>query len=300
MLRFRELETLAQGSHGVVVKGLDTKTGKQVAIKKPLFYENEVPLGLIREVKLLQELKHENVVELIQVYASGGQVNVAYELVERGSLAALIADPREHLDTATVKGIVHMMLSGVSALHNHFIMHRDIKPDNILVSADGVLKLADFGLAKPFGESERSCDTPEVVTYPYRAPELFFGAYFYSPVIDCWSVGCCAVETWNRSPLFSPASELDALRSIASLVSLQWEGAECLPRFIAFKSPPADPDPASALAKVMHSAPPALIRLVAGLLEPDPRKRLSADVALKSEFFQEEPLQRRPFASTAA
>ena len=289
MGRFQELESLAQGTHGAVVKALDTKTGRHVAIKRPHYYEREVPVVVIREIKLLKEICHENVVHLVDVFVSNSQVAIVYELAARGALSQLLSDGTKHFSPAEVKGMVQMLLSGTAALHAAFVMHRDIKPDNVLVTQDGVLQLADFGLAKPFGDSECSLDTPEVVTYPYRAPELFFGAFCYSPVVDCWSVGCCAVEIWNRAPLFSSASELDALKSVAGLLDLAWAGAEHLPKFLRFRSPPADADPSAALHRVLPAAPPAFVALCVGLLTPDPRQRLPAKLALEQQYFNEEP-----------
>ena len=299
MGRYQELNTIAQGSHGIVVRAKDATTGRVVAIKRPLYYDNEVPLGLIREIKILKELRHANVVELLDVYVSGGQVHLAYELLEMGSLSELLASTQVILDCAVVKGMLQMLLSGVAALHAGFVMHRDLKPDNILVSAEGVLKIADFGLSKRYGDSESVVDTPEVVTYTYRAPELFFGAYRYSPVVDCWSVGAIAVEMWNRAPFFTSDTELDALRSIASIFDLAWPGADTLPHYTSFKTAPAQPAPTT-LRALMRSAPQSLVDLVAALLEPNPAQRAAATDALRCLFFEEAPAPQNPQVNQAS
>merc|ERR1712096_558186 len=106
-----------------------------------------------------------------------------------------------------------MMLSGLAFLHEHWILHRDLAPGNIFISAEGVVKLADFGLSRTYG-SPQQLKSPEVVTQWYRAPELLFGACEYDAGIDIWSIACLFAELWNRRPLFEGSgkfSELDQL-----------------------------------------------------------------------------------------
>ncbi|KAJ9455092.1 Cyclin-dependent kinase 7 [Diplonema papillatum] len=287
---YRVLSTIARGTHGVVLKAEDTETGDIVALKKPVYDLHEVPLTVVREIKLLKEIQHENVVRLLDVIVESGQVVVAYEHLALGSLAGLIANPDIVIDVAVCKGFARMILTGVRALHENFVVHRDVKPDNLLVGDDGVVKVADLGLSKPFCQSDADWDTPEVVTFPYRAPELFFGAYAYSPAIDCWSVGCVVAELWNRVPLFPHDSELSALQAMAALFDLSWPGADLLPRYLSFKP---DTHTKLPLSAYLPAAPASLVTLVESLLTPQPSKRPTADLALAAPFFSEAPDEER-------
>eukprot|EP01064_Diplonema_japonicum_P004755 TRINITY_DN13117_c0_g1_i1.p1 TRINITY_DN13117_c0_g1~~TRINITY_DN13117_c0_g1_i1.p1 ORF type:complete len:320 (+),score=67.74 TRINITY_DN13117_c0_g1_i1:62-961(+) len=278
-------ETIAQGSHGIVLRAVQRSTGRVVAVKKSLGDHGEVPLAVLREIKLLKEIKHNNIVELLETHTEGGQLMIVYEFLEGGSLASIIYNKNYILDNNVVKGMMKMMLDGVAALHAAFIMHRDLKPDNILIDTEGVLKIADFGLAKIFGDTERLIDTPEVVTYPYRAPELFFGTFKYGSGVDIWSLGCIGFELWTRRSLFTPTSELAAISSIASLFPESLPAFASLPKFVAFKRPPST----TTLAMLLPSCPPLLLDLIEALLQPDPNQRISAKDALSHNFFTENP-----------
>eukprot|EP01063_Lacrimia_lanifica_P012688 TRINITY_DN19354_c0_g1_i1.p2 TRINITY_DN19354_c0_g1~~TRINITY_DN19354_c0_g1_i1.p2 ORF type:complete len:300 (+),score=107.60 TRINITY_DN19354_c0_g1_i1:96-995(+) len=288
MGRYTVLSTLAHGMHGVVLKARDEEDGRLVALKQARYEEGEVPRAVLREVKILKEIRHAHVVEMLDVHVEGTQVVIAYEYMHVGSLADVIGNTKVVLETAVMKGMVQMMLEGIKALHDRFVMHRDIKPGNVLITQEGVLKLADFGLAKPFGDVERRIDTPEVCTYPYRAPELFFGAYKYSPTVDCWSVGCVAAELFLRVPLFPCDSELSVLAAIAGLFPLDWPGADLLPRYVAFQ-PPREASATTALSRVLQTAPALFVSLLTQLLEPNPARRAAATAALLHPWFKEEP-----------
>lgn len=136
-------------------------------------------------------------------------------------------DLKKHLDAATdgmseqsIKSNLFQLLAGVAFCHDRRVLHRDLKPQNLLVNKDGELKLADFGLARAFGIPVRSY-THEVVTLWYRAPDVLMGSRKYSTPVDIWSVGCIFGEMSSGRPLFPGTSDQDQLLRI---FKVRWRG----------------------------------------------------------------------------
>ena len=117
-------------------------------------------------------------------------------------LEIIIKDPTIILTGPNIKSYVLQTLLGLEYLHKHWILHRDIKPNNLLINREGVLKIGDFGLAKVYGSPNRIY-THIVVTRWYRAPELLFGARIYGPGVDVWAVGCVLAEILQRLPFLA-------------------------------------------------------------------------------------------------
>lgn len=131
-------------------------------------------------------------------------------------LEALIKDKSVIFTPADIKSWLLMALRGLSHCHSMFVIHRDLKPNNLLLHADGTLKIADFGLAREhaqFTMNERVM-TSQVVTRWYRAPELLFGARHYGAAVDIWSLGCIAVELLMRTPYLPGNTDLDQIKTV--------------------------------------------------------------------------------------
>lgn len=164
-----------QFQFALVYKARNTENEEIVAVKKiKLGSREEVRDGInrtaLREIKLLQELHHENVIALLDVFGHKSNVSLVFEFVNT-DMEVIIRDNKITLTPANIKSYMMQTLRGLEYLHRNWIMHRDLKPNNLLINNEGVLKVADFGLAKYFGSPTR-INTHQVVTRWYRAPEL--------------------------------------------------------------------------------------------------------------------------------
>lgn len=180
---------LGEGTYGVVYKALQKSTGEYVALKKIKLEKEEdgVPSTAIREISLLKGLSHPNVVELKEVLYTIDCLYLVFEYVQydlKKYLRSLKTPPSE----STVKKMVYQIIQAIDYCHSHRVMHRDLKPQNILVDEEGNIKLADFGLARAFGIPIKTL-THEVVTLWYRAPEILLCQRAYSTPVDSWSIG---------------------------------------------------------------------------------------------------------------
>ncbi|PWY77152.1 kinesin family protein [Aspergillus sclerotioniger CBS 115572] len=209
---------LGEGTYAVVFLGhLRTDPSSFVAIKKIKVnaeYKDGLSMDAIREVKYLQELSHPNIIALHDVFSSKDQnLNLVLEYLPRGDLEMLIRDSNIHYGAADVKSWMGMLARGIWFCHENFILHRDIKPNNLLVAADGEVKLADFGLARSFADPYLNM-THQVITRWYRPPELLFGARQYSGAVDVWSMGMVFAELLLRVPFIAGNSDLDQISKI--------------------------------------------------------------------------------------
>ncbi|MBZ3874936.1 Cyclin-dependent kinase 7 [Sciurus carolinensis] len=164
---------------------------------------------------------------------------------------------------------------------------QDLKPNNLLLDENGVLKLADFGLAKSFGSPNRAY-THQVVTRWYRAPELLFGARMYGVGVDMWAVGCILAELLLRVPFLPGDSDLDQLTRIFETLGTpteeQWPDMCSLPDYVTFKSFPGIP-----LQHIFIAAGDDLLDLIQGLFLFNPCTRITATQALKTKYFSNRP-----------
>mmetsp|Transcript_3444 Transcript_3444/g.6801 ORF Transcript_3444/g.6801 Transcript_3444/m.6801 type:complete len:216 (-) Transcript_3444:686-1333(-) len=213
MDRYMKMEKVGGGTYGVVYKAKELESGDLVALKKILLdHEDEgVPSTAIREISLLKELKHPNIVYLRDVVYGDNRLYLAFEFVDMDLKKFIDTNP--DMSPAVVKSFMYQLLLGIDFCHSHRVLHRDLKPQNLLIDKQKTLKLADFGLARAFGVPIRTY-THEVVTLWYRAPEVLLGARQYSTPIDIWSVGCIFAELVTRKPLFPGDSEIDELYRI--------------------------------------------------------------------------------------
>jgi len=286
MERFKRLEKLGEGTYGVVYKARDVSTGDTLALKKiRLDTEEEgIPATAIREISLLKQLPHPNIVRLYDVILTDQKLTLVFEFLDQDLKKYLDSHGDHGLDAPTTKSFLWQLLHGIYHCHKNRVLHRDLKPQNLLINQDGVLKLADFGLARSFGIPVRSY-THEVVTLWYRSPEVLLCSRHYSTPIDIWSVGCIFAEIASGRPLFPGKNNKDQLLKIFQILGTptqeQWPGMadlpEYRPNYTIYKS--------QRLATLVPLNQSGLDLLQAFLLY-DPAKRISAAKAIEHPYFK--------------
>ncbi|XP_037068083.1 cyclin-dependent kinase-like 1 [Pollicipes pollicipes] len=212
MDKYESLGIVGEGSYGVVVKCRHKESGQIVAIKKFLEGEEDAQVKKIamREVRMLKRLRHENLVNLIEVFRRRRRLCLVLEFVESTVLDLLEAKEEGGLEPAAVRSYIFQLLRGLEFCHTQNIIHRDIKPENVLISNLGVVKLCDFGFARPLAGPGENC-TDYVATRWYRAPELLVGDTRYGREVDVWAAGCLFAEMLTGDPLFPGDSDIDQL-----------------------------------------------------------------------------------------
>lgn len=237
---FEKIEKIGSGTYGVVFKGYKKNQNGQkevVAIKKmKIDLENEgIPSTALREISILRKLHNPNIVKLLDVVLNNNKLYLLFEFVDVDLHVFLSELKKKDLDEKLIKNILYKILDAVAYCHSKKIIHRDIKPQNILLAKNGeIVKVADFGLARAFSSSKRPY-TKEVLTLWYRAPELLLGLNEYSTPIDIWSIGCIFAELFLKQPLFKGDNEIDQLLKIFSILGTPdkdiWPEFETMPNY---------------------------------------------------------------------
>lgn len=295
--RFKTMECIGEGTYGMVYLARDFKENKLVALKK---FRTRTPregldASTVQEIRQLAELDHPNIMKLIGVFPSGQSLYIAMDYSPISLKSLIYTDDPANMMTspAQIKCCLKMLLEGVKYLHDNYILHRDLKPDNVLLSETGILKLIDFGLACDYPAELGERMDCRVVTLWYRAPELFFKAPEYGPAVDMWSVGCIFAEMLRGAPLFQGKEEIDTLHQIADILGdILWPGCDKLPNFVRI-TPRTPPPSLGELFPALRDQVDAL-DLIQKMLCLDPLKRISASDALQHAYFSSHPLPASP------
>ncbi|VDM19972.1 unnamed protein product [Wuchereria bancrofti] len=228
-------------TYGTVFKAKNCNTQEIVAMKCVRLDDDDegVPSSALREICLLKELKHQNIVRLYDVVHSERKLTLVFEYCDQ-DLKKYFDSCSGEIDQQIVKSLMQQLLCGLAFCHSHNVLHRDLKPQNLLINTNMQLKLADFGLARAFGIPVR-CYSAEVVTLWYRPPDVLFGAKLYNTSIDMWSAGCIFAEISNAGrPLFPGADVDDQLKRIFKMLGTPtdatWPGLSQLPEFKVVKN----------------------------------------------------------------
>jgi len=290
---FVKLEKIGEGTYGVVFKGRNKKTNEIVAMKKIRLESEEegVPSTAIREISLLKELQHPNIVSLQDVIMQENRLYLIFEFLTMDLKKYLDSaiPPDEMMSAHLVKSYCYQLIQAIIFCHQRRVLHRDLKPQNLLIDKSGAIKVADFGLARAFGVPVRVY-THEVVTLWYRAPEILLGANKYACPVDIWSIGCIFAEMANKRPLFQGDSEIDQLFRIFRILRTPtediWPGVSSLPDWKP-TFPAWTNYNLAAQIKSEANVDDNGLKLLADMLEYDPSKRITAKAAISHPYFDD-------------
>ncbi|KIE00558.1 Serine/threonine-protein kinase domain protein, partial [Metarhizium majus ARSEF 297] len=289
---------VGSGTYGKVFKGVNVYTKGLVALKR-IRMEGErdgFPVTAVREIKLLQSLRHTNIVNLQEVMVEKNECFMVFEYLSH-DLTGLLNHPTFKLAPAQKKDLAKQLFEGLDYLHTRGVLHRDIKAANILVSNTGVLKLADFGLARFYAKRHQLDYTNRVITIWYRSPELLLGETQYTAAVDVWSAACVMVEIFNRTAIFpGDGTELSQLEKIYSVLGTpnrqEWPGLVDMAWFELLR--PTVKRKSVFFDKYISKLTPAAFELLSAMLQYDPAKRPTAAEALQHAYFTtEEPLPKQ-------
>uniref|UniRef100_A0A4W5LWX9 cyclin-dependent kinase n=1 Tax=Hucho hucho TaxID=62062 RepID=A0A4W5LWX9_9TELE len=288
---FGKLETyvklgkLGEGTYATVFKGRSKLTENLVALKEiRLEHEEGAPCTAIREVSLLKNLKHANIVTLHDIIHTERSLTLVFEYLD--------SDLKQYLDNCgnlmcmnNVKIFMFQLLRGLSYCHKRKILHRDLKPQNLLINDKGELKLADFGLARAKSVPTKTYSN-EVVTLWYRPPEVLLGTTEYSTPIDMWGVGCILFEMATGRPMFPGSTVKEELHLVFRIIGTptedSWPGISSNDEFRSYMFSQYRPQP---LINHVPRLDTEGIDMLTALLMYDTRTRVSAEASLRHPYF---------------
>uniref|UniRef100_A0A3Q1HKR4 Protein kinase domain-containing protein n=1 Tax=Anabas testudineus TaxID=64144 RepID=A0A3Q1HKR4_ANATE len=281
---FEKLNRIGEGTYGIVYRARDTKSDEIVALKKVRMDKEKdgIPISSLREITLLLRLRHPNIVELKEVVV-GSQLESLFLVMCycEQDLASLLENMQTPFSEAQVKCIVLQLLRGLEYLHHNFIIHRDLKVSNLLMTDKGCVKIGDsFTLSS---------------VYRYRAPELLLGTKTQTTALDMWAVGCILAELLAHKPLLPGTSEIQQVDLIVQLLGTPneniWPGFSQLPLIGQYS---LRKQPYNNLKNKFTWLSDAGHRLLNLLFMYNPQRRATAKDCLESSYFKEKPLPCEP------
>lgn len=289
---YLKLDQLGEGSYATVYKGFSNLLNRIVALKEiKLQTEEGAPFTAIREASLLRSLKHANIVTLHDIVHTRQTLILVFEYVDTDLCQYLERHPGG-LNPRNVRLFMFQLLRGLSYCHERRILHRDLKPQNLLISEQGELKLADFGLARAKSIPSHTYSN-EVVTLWYRPPDVLLGSRNYSTSLDIWGVGCIFIEMICGAPAFlgvkDPADQLEKIfKVLGTPHSTYWEEYQSISAFNNLRNSFYQAQQLSRcfpkLASISYAED-----LANQCLALEPRERISSKEALHHQFFADLP-----------
>lgn len=292
MERYEKLAKIGEGSYGAVYKCRNVDTGQMVAIKKFMESEEDPLIRKIalREIRMLKQLKHPNLVNLLEVFRRKRKLHLVFEYCDHTVLNELEKHPKGVPESLT-RSITWQMLQALSYCHANNCIHRDVKPENLLLTKQQVLKLCDFGFARNINGGMGGAEpyTDYVATRWYRAPELLVGDTQYGPAVDVWAIGCVLAELARGDALWPGKSDVDQLylirRTLGDLVPRHMQIFQNNDFFSGVTLP--DPQDRQSLElKMGKSLNSAGMDLLKKCLEKDPARRPPCHQLLAHSYFE--------------
>ncbi|KAF9940913.1 negative regulator of the PHO system [Mortierella antarctica] len=288
MERYQSLEKIGEGTYATVFKGKNRSNGEAVALKEiRLDSEEGAPSTAIREISLMKELRHPNIVRLHDVIHTENKLTLVFEYMDQDLKKYMDQHGnRGALGPIVIKAFMYQLLKGVAFCHENRVLHRDLKPQNLLINRKGELKLGDFGLARAFGIPVNTFSN-EVVTLWYRAPDVLLGSKTYSTSIDIWSAGCIMAEMYLGKPLFAGSNNQDELLKIFKVMGTPteetWPGVTKLSEYRK-DFPYYPPKPLSTVVPMIDTFG---MDLLMQMLIYQPQRRITAKDALNHVYFND-------------
>lgn len=292
MDRYRKLERIGCGSYGIVYEGRDTKTDKTVAIKKVRVddYDQGVSWATLREISLMKFLSHPNIMTLQEVIHVNDDLYIILKHFDQDLRKYLknMEDGNKKMEDEQIRSYMYQLLKAIDYAHSHGVLHRDLKPDNLLVDKQGNLCVCDWGLARFYMRPHLKL-SPIVVTLWYRAPEILLESPTYGKAIDIWSVGCIFAEMLTGKAFFQGDSQIGQLMNIfqhlGTPTEQTWPGFSKLPHYsVVFPYFPRK-DWSTMIPRLKADDQKDALDLLNRLLEYSPSKRISAKEALTHPYF---------------
>ena len=294
--KYKKENRIGEGTYGIVYRASQKSTLKQFALKKIRLdpQDNEgLPISSLREISLLSKLSHKNIVSVIETVVGDSLLDIFLVMEYCNQDMAYLLDSMHSKNLffkpPEVKSLLSQLLNGINFLHSNFIIHRDLKMSNLLITDDGILKVADFGLARYFNIPIEPM-TPKVVTLWYRAPELLFGELLYTDKIDIWSIGCIFSEWILGQPLLPGKIEQEQVSLICNLLGSPnasiWPKLPELPFYRIINFPYIQ---YSSTKQVFQKQTKQTIDLIEMFLTYDPEMRCNLKDARNHGYFNELP-----------
>ncbi|XP_076366351.1 cyclin-dependent kinase-like 4 isoform X1 [Tachypleus tridentatus] len=289
MEKYEKISKIGEGSYGVVFKCRSRESGQLVAVKKYVETEDDPMIKKIalREIRMLKHLKHPNLVNLIEVFRRKRKLHMVFEYCDHTVLDILEKHSKGVPEQLT-KRLIYQTLQAVNFCHQHNCIHRDVKPENILLTKDGIVKLCDFGFARTLSPGENYTDY--VATRWYRAPELLVGDTQYGPAVDVWAIGCVTAELMRGEALWPGKSDVDQLYLIRKTLG------DLIPRHMQifrsndFFAGVNIPEP-EVRENLDHKLPKSIddsgFDFVKKCVDKDPQKRFTCEQLLKHPYLSQ-------------
>jgi len=292
---------VGHGAQGIICSAIDLHrpNGQEVAVKKLSNALDEVMASkrLLRELRLLRLLRHENLVSLTNIMLPPStnvllwkDVYIVSELMDTD--LHYVIESGQSLTDDHVQYFTAQLLAGIAYLHRCNVVHRDLKPGNVLVDRNCKLKICDFGLARSCSRQEdrdsQQLLTMYVTTRWYRAPELLCFNVSYGSPVDMWSVGCIVAELFGRQPLFKGTDPRNQLEQIMTVIGRPAdEDLEAIMNEGAVNYIESLPRTQESLEEKLPTATPPALDLIRRLLVFNPNKRITAEEARQHAYVQE-------------